>query len=262
MGSDTIRMYTKPHPISQFPMHTDPSAQVASPTPDSPAADSPAPKRADSLSRSERKDITRNNLLQAALNLIGEGRSFTSLSIREIAREAGIMPNAFYRHFRNTDELGLALVEEVGITLRRLLREARQSGMSQSERVLRSVLVYQAYVKQNRLQFLFISGERAGGSRLLRLAIKNDVAHFTNEMAQDFRHLGLYPDLPTVRLQMVCGLIVTSMLAAATEILDLPPEQPLLEQEMRENFVQQLQIVLLGAASWKEKPAASSRLEG
>ena len=38
------------------------------------------------------------------------------------------MPNAFYRHFRNTDELGLALVEEVGVTLRRLLREARQTG--------------------------------------------------------------------------------------------------------------------------------------
>jgi hypothetical protein len=52
---------------------------------------------------------------------------------------------------------------------------------------------------------------------------------------------------------MVCGLIVTSMLAAAPEILDLPPEQPLLEAEMIENFVHQLQIVLLGASSWKDK---------
>ena len=54
---------------------------------------------------------------------------------------------------------------------------------------------------------------------------------------------------------MVCGLIVTTMLAAAPEILDLPPEQPLLEAEMNENFVHQLQIVLLGAACWKEKPS-------
>jgi hypothetical protein len=35
--------------------------------------------------------------------------------------------------------------------------------------------------------------------------------------------------------------------------LDLPPEQPLLEAEMKENFVQQLQVVLLGAGCWKEK---------
>jgi TetR/AcrR family transcriptional regulator, fatty acid biosynthesis regulator len=251
----------KPHsnPASANPPANPATDPANTPNPEIGAA-SPAVRRLDPLSRSERKDLTRTNLLQAALNLIGEGRSFTSLGIREIAREAGIMPNAFYRHFRNTDELGLALVEETGMTLRRLLREARQAGVSQSDMVRRSVLVYQAYVKQNRLQFLFISGERSGGSRLLRLAIRNDITHFTNEMAQDFRRLGLYQDLPTIRLQMVCGLIVTSMLAAAMDILDLPPGQPLLEHEMTENFVQQLQIVLLGAASWKEKPAASSRI--
>lgn len=214
---------------------------------------SAAPKRVDSLTRHERKDLTRKSLLQAALNLIGEGRSFTSLGIREIAREAGIVPNAFYRHFRNTDELGLALVEEVGITLRRLLREARQAGISQGDVLRRSVQTYQAYVKQNRLQFMFISGERSGGSRLLRLAIRNDVNHFTNEMAQDFRQLGVYKDLSTASLQMVCGLIVNSMLAVAIDILDLPAEQPLLEAEMTENFVKQMRVVLLGAAGWKEE---------
>jgi hypothetical protein len=73
-------------------------------------------------------------------------------------------------------------------------------------------------------------------------------------MAQDFRRLGVYQDLSTASLQMICGLIVTAMLAAAPEILDLPPVQPLLEAEMTESFVQQLQVVLLGAACWKERP--------
>ncbi len=214
----------------------------------------PPARREDALSRSERKDLTRNGLLQAALHLIADGRSFTSLGIREIAREAGVVPNAFYRHFRNTDELGLALVEEVGITLRRLLREARQVGVQDSEMVRRSVQVYLQYVKHNRPLFLFISSERAGGSRILRMAIRNEVSHFTNEMAQDFRRLGAYPELATASLQMVCGLIVTAMLAAAPEILDLPAGQPLLEGEMTERFVEQLQVVLLGAACWKDAP--------
>ncbi|PTT88247.1 HTH-type transcriptional repressor FabR [Pelomonas sp. HMWF004] len=205
----------------------------------------------DKLTRTERKDLTRASLIQAALDLMGEGRSFTSLGIREIAREAGMVPNAFYRHFRNTDELGLALVEEVGISLRRLLREARQGGVAPAERVRTSVQVYCNYVKQNRLLFLFISSERGGGSRILRLAIRNEVRHFTNEMAQDFRSIGAYPDMPTAMLQTVCGLIVNTMLAAAPEMLDLPPEQPLLEAEMVDTFVQQLQIVLLGAGVWR-----------
>ena len=208
----------------------------------------------DKLTRTERKDLTRNSLLQAALALMGEGRSFTSLGIREIAREAGMVPNAFYRHFRNTDELGLELVEEVGVTLRRLLREARQSGVADADIVRRSVKVYHQYVVENRLLFLFVSSERSGGSRILRMAIRNEVSHFTHEMAQDFRRLGVYRDLSTASLQMVCGLIVTTMLAAAPEILDLPPEQPMLEDEMMDNFVKQLQLVLLGASSWKDKP--------
>ncbi|MCZ8234121.1 MAG: HTH-type transcriptional repressor FabR [Inhella sp.] len=208
--------------------------------------------RKDSLSRAERKDLTRQALMQAALTLIDEGRSFTSLALREIVREAGVAPNAFYRHFRNTDELGLALVEEVGITLRRLLREARTMGTAQGSVVRRSVQVYHDYVKANRPMFRFISSERAGGSRLLRLAIRNEVVHFTHEMAQDFRHLGAYPDMPTPSLQMVCGLVVTTMLAAAPEMLDLPPQQPLLEAEMTETFVRQLRVVLLGAATWRE----------
>lgn len=200
------------------------------------------------LPRSTRKGLTRANLVQAALTLMGEGRSFTSLGLREIAREAGVVPNAFYRHFRNTEELGLALVEEVGVTLRRLLREARKLEVAPRDMLRRSVSVYQDYVKLNRLPFMFISSERSGGSRTLRLAIRNNVTHFTNEMAQDFRMRGLYIHLPTASLQMICGMIVMTMLAAATDIFDLPPEQPLLETEMSENFVQQLKIILSGAA--------------
>ena len=210
------------------------------------------------LSRSERKDLTRSGLLQAALALIGAGRSFASLGLREITREAGVVPNAFYRHFGGTDELGLALVEEAGITLRRLLREARQVGVAKDAMLRRSVQVYFEYVKHNRLQFLFISSERSGGSKALRLAVRNEVVHFTSEMAQDFRRLGLYNELPTAVLQMVCGLIVNTMLAAAPEILDLPSGQPMLEAEMADHFIQQLLLLLLGASAWKE-PAKRRR---
>jgi AcrR family transcriptional regulator len=210
-------------------------------------------------SRSERKAASHRALLMAALTLVGEGRSFTGISLREIARQAGMVPNAFYRHFASTDELGLELVEEMGVTLRRLLREARQVDPSRGGMLRRSVQVYQNYVKANRLVFLFISSERTGGSRVLRVAIRNDVTHFTNEMAQDFRALGLYKALPTAQLQMVCGLIVMTMLAAAIDILDLPPDQPLLEREMTENFVRQLQIILLGAGQWRDVRAARAR---
>src|SRR5687767_7268200 len=81
------------------------------------------------VTRAERKQRTRNHLLESALRLMQEGRSFTSLGLREVTREAGVVPTSFYRHFEDMDQLALALVEETGITLRRLLREARQAGV-------------------------------------------------------------------------------------------------------------------------------------
>lgn len=213
---------------------------------DAPSTEAHAP-----LSRQDRKDQTRKSLMQAALQLMGEGRSFTSLGIREIAREAGMVPNGFYRHFRNTDELGLSLVDEVGVTLRQLLRQARQPGSADTSVVRKSVSVYHQYVRDNRLLFLFISSERAGGSRILRMAIRQEVRHFVDDMARDMQAMPAYQAMPLPTLQMVCSLIVNTMLAAAPEILDLPGDQPAQEQSMSQSFVQQLQLILLGAAAWR-----------
>ena len=51
--------------------------------------------------------ITKEELFQATLNLIGPQKSIASLSLREIAREAGIAPNSFYRHFKDIDQLAI-----------------------------------------------------------------------------------------------------------------------------------------------------------
>ena len=60
-----------------------------------------------------RKLRTRKALMNSALELVDEGQHFSSLSIREVAKRAGVVPNAFYRHFKSLDELGLALGDEV-----------------------------------------------------------------------------------------------------------------------------------------------------
>ena len=206
--------------------------------------------------RSPRKQRTREALLEASLHLLKQGRSFNGLSLREVTREAGVVPTAFYRHFHSMDELGLALVEEGGITLRRLLREARRGPPDLEDMIRGSVLAYQRYVEDNRLQFLFVAGERAGGSPVIREAIRREVTHFTNEMAQDLRALNALPGLGTASLQMICGLVVNSMLNAAIDILDLPPKRPDLERELVDNFVRQMRLIFLGARQWKEKPDA------
>jgi AcrR family transcriptional regulator len=209
--------------------------------------------------RDERKLRTRASLLDAALTLMDQGRSFTSLGLREITREAGVVPTSFYRHFRDMDELGLALVDEGGAMLRQLLREARKDVAPVSDIIRRSVLIYKQFLEQRRMNFMFIAGERSGGSPVIRGAIRNQVNLFVIEMSQDLRRLNFLSHLSTATLQLLCGLVVNLMLNAASDILDMPPDEPQLEEELVNNFVRQLRMIFLGAMNWKEpaaKPAA------
>jgi AcrR family transcriptional regulator len=71
-----------------------------------------------SLEKKEEKERVRLALLQAALRLAA-AHGFASLGLREVAREAGIAPTSFYRHFSDMEELGMALIRELGGGVRR-----------------------------------------------------------------------------------------------------------------------------------------------
>ncbi|HUS23336.1 MAG TPA: TetR family transcriptional regulator [Candidatus Binatia bacterium] len=216
-----------------------------------------SPELVSGVSREPRGLRTRVLLQQAALRLMGQGRGFTSLGLREVSREAGIAPAGFYRHFRDMDELGLALVEEGGRALRQLLREAR-SGLPNDDMIRRSVKIYRDYIAHHRLEMLFIVGERSGGSRVVRDGVRREISHFVTDMAHDLRQLNFLPALSTPALQMVCGLVVNTMLFAASDILDLPPQQPRAEAELIGDFVRQLRVIFLGAQRWRDDiPAAA-----
>jgi AcrR family transcriptional regulator len=204
--------------------------------------------------REERKQRTREALLAASLKLMERGAGFTALSLREVTREAGVVPTAFYRHFRSMDELGLALVEESGVVLRRLLREARREGLPAKGMIRKSVSIYLDYIGRNRLQFKFVTGERSGGSLVIREAIRSEIRQFTDEMVHDLRSLGILDHLSSEDLQMVCRLVVNTMLNAAVDLLDLPARQPQREQEQIDNFVRQLGVIFVGAQAWHSAP--------
>ncbi|MGB0954968.1 MAG: HTH-type transcriptional repressor FabR [Panacagrimonas sp.] len=204
------------------------------------------------LGRDARKQRTREALMEAALSLMGAGKGFTGLSLREVTREAGVVPTSFYRHFKDMDDLGLSLVEASGIRLRRLLREARKQRVPGEDIIRHSVRIYRDYLEQNRLHFYFVAGERGGGSPLIRAAIRAEVSHFSNEMASDLRHLDLFPQLSSASLRMICALVVTTMLNAAVDILDLPKNQPQAEREMMDHFVRQIRLIFIGAVHWRD----------
>src|ERR1700689_3119745 len=91
-------------------------------------------------SRLASKELTRQALIRAALKLLSQN-SFDSLSLREVTREAGITPTAFYRHFDDMEELGLVLVEESFQSLGEMLKDARSQTDFDGDTIKRSLAV-------------------------------------------------------------------------------------------------------------------------
>jgi AcrR family transcriptional regulator len=199
--------------------------------------------------RVERKLHTRQALLDAALDLMGEGRGFGALSLREVARAARVVPAAFYRHFRDMDELGLTLVDETFLTLRRLMREARQAARSGHDMRAESVRVYVGFVREHRRVFEFVIRERHGGTPRVRAEIAREIRVIAQDLADDLANLPALTHLDRDAREAVAHLIVGAVATMTGELLDLPPGADEAERTLAERAVAQLTVVVRGAAT-------------
>ena len=161
-------------------------------------------------SRQERKQRTRQDLLQAALRLL-EDQSFSGLSLREVTREAGVVPTAFYRHFDNMEELGLALIDESFRTLREMIRAARADPSTFEHVIANSVEILVRHVHENRLHFTFIARERFSGVASIRHAIRTEIRLFASDLATDLVRFPYMKEWSSEDLHVMAGLIVNAM---------------------------------------------------
>ncbi len=201
--------------------------------------------------RDEQKLRTRQALLDGALRLIEKDHTFSMLSLREVAREAGVVPTAFYRHFTDMGEMGLALVDEAFRTLRELMRTARSNPAMTEDIIRRSVNAYVDHVLVNRSLFLFVAREMTGGRKKMRAAVAAELRLFASELATD---LGRMPPLrawTSEDLHMIAGLVVGVMLQAANAITELPAGRSDDERGLRRTTEQQLRLIFLGARLWR-----------
>ncbi len=200
--------------------------------------------------RGQRRRNTRQALLDAALLRIEAGESFDSLSLRSVARAAGIVPNAFYRHFASMDELGLALVEESFQTLRAMLREARES-LPPEHIIRRSVEILTNHVREHRQHFVFVVRVGSTGNTLLRHAIRAEIRLFSSELATDLARFPRLRDWTTEDLHTLAGLLVNTMIAIVGAMVDAPVAAPAAEPDITRSAEKQLRMVMLGAGQWR-----------
>jgi AcrR family transcriptional regulator len=201
------------------------------------------------ITRQEQKERTRQALLSAAVALL-ENKNLSSVGLREVTRAAGIVPAAFYRHFRDMDDLGIALAEESLGELLPVIRGARQGVTDPDEIVRRSLDVLAGYVGTHREHFRVIAREKFGGVTKVREAINAQLRLAAGELADDLAILPDFAGWNRADLEMLTGLLVSQMLLLAATLLDVPADRPEEAERVIEVARRQLQLIIVGRRHW------------
>lgn len=200
--------------------------------------------------RQEQKERTREAILAAALEL-SQTQGFAQISLRQVARQAGIVPTAFYRHFDSMDMLGLALVEQSFATLRGMIRDAQRDPHVFENIIDASAEVLVEAVKNNKAHFGFVSRERLGGPLAVRQAIGHELDLFVSELAIVLARLPNIERWSTEDVQMVSRLFVRNMVSNAEEVVEMPDGRPDLEDRIKEGARRQMRLIVLGFKEWR-----------
>lgn len=196
--------------------------------------------------RAAQKQKTRRALIEAAMNQLSAEHGYASLSLREVAREAGIAPTSFYRHFQNMEELGLTLVDEGGLTLRQLLRQSRQQIAKGGSIIRSSITTFMQFVEEHTAIFRLLLQEKSGNSREFRLAVQREVDHFTSELID---YLVDEQNFSRELAELQADAIVRIVFSAGADALDAKPSE---RRAILERTVQQVRIVARGAAATRQ----------
>lgn len=199
--------------------------------------------------RLQRKARTHRALLDAALELLAD-QGFGSLSLRQVAKRAGVVPTAFYRHFDSMDALGVELVDEAIGTLRTMIRAARDEDLGYQEVITHSVRIFVRHVTHHPAHFRFISRERSGGVAPVRAAIRAQLGLFVAELAADLRGFPVFTEWPTEDRRLLAEIISNHMVLTAEAILESGPDEA---DEAVRRGERQMRMIVIGLSGWRER---------
>lgn len=199
--------------------------------------------------RSAKKLATRQTLLDAALRLM-ERQSLSSLGLREVTREAGIAPAAFYRHFADLGELGVALVEESLGCMHELIRDIRTPEADTEDIMRRTVHVVVEHVRADMPHFRFIARERHGGVAAVRGAIAAQLDTYIDELVADLKLQPGSEGWDDGEMRILGRLYVNVIMLTAADLLDAGLDDPAAEERIIAEALTQLRIVSVGRTHW------------
>ncbi|MFI5644189.1 TetR family transcriptional regulator [Kitasatospora sp. NPDC051705] len=200
--------------------------------------------------RQAQKQQSRRALLDAGLHLLAD-QNLASLGVREVTREAGLSPAAFYRHFPDLAALGVALVEESLASLHVMIRSVLAEAGGAEELIDRAVDVIERHVMDHRAHVRFLARERHGGVRRVREAIDAELGRFAAEVGEALALQPVSRGWSGRDLGMLAELYVDHMVSTASALLEAVEADPARAQRIAATARLQLRLISVGRRHWQ-----------
>lgn len=206
----------------------------------------------------KQKEKTSQALIQAALQLCAN-EGYASLSLRSVARKAGIAPTSFYRHFREIDEMGVEMAAQAKTVLEEWLARARKKmtfppvkKSSDPALSLKSIecitrpfaeTFIDCLKKNQQLLHLFFQ-ERTGSSEAMRTAISEACHQLIDLLAEDIKQLTQAVKIDFSENRLIADAMLSIVSHSGMEMLVQPDAKP---GDATGRATRKLNLLLLGA---------------
>ena len=208
--------------------------------------------------REDRKQQSRQAIFDAVLHLSSAGRAFSSISLREISRQIGLVPTAFYRHFQDMDELGLDLVDQVALHIKGILNQLGQDYLYQPDAQTETALtLFFKSVYHHPQQWIFLISERWGGSAVLRQAIAREIDFLIEDLANELQRVESVQHFQHAEdLHILANILINLLLNWAMSWIGLERQfeaEKLPEQQQRfiQQTITQVHLLFRGVYHWQ-----------
>lgn len=188
------------------------------------------------MNRVERKQQTRQNLIDAALRLSAE-KGFEQISIREMTAICDLTPPAFYRHFESLEELGVELLDEVSENLRHLLHEIWSGITLGPESIEKSLTLFFSFVLAHKNQFKLFRAQRYGSSLMFQNAIRKELRLFVTTLANDLQEKKIF----NKRAEMIAEIIVSIVFTRGLEVIDTVTNR---QEALKQRVLHQITFII------------------
>ncbi|MGB1581566.1 MAG: TetR family transcriptional regulator [Nevskiales bacterium] len=174
----------------------------------------------------------KRRLLEAALKLAANGTGFGAMSIRELAREAKLNHNTFYRHFGDMEELAATVARQVANYIMLNMKKVRAESAKHADATVGAVNILLDIVNNDPSPYVIGLRELHGGSPGIREIMRKVLDDIAVESVAQISDMNLAPGLDKSAILAITRPVTYYMLYRAVESLDHPEKREQIAEEI------------------------------